>query len=158
MPHRRPATLAAAAALLLCTAASATTAAATQNYVDIVLTEGDSRCTAERVKVVAAPPGSVAIHGKAVGFDCSGSTRFAFAGDAVFAFDDANGTATAEDVRIAATKIGVTCTYEASRVTLKRDGASREYRGGPIRAGKAGGSFLCPDAVNLDSAEVVFHR
>jgi hypothetical protein len=158
MPHRRPATLAAAAALLLCTAASATTAASTQDYVDIVLAEGDSRCTAERVEVGAAPPTSVAIDGEGVDFDCSGSTRFAFAGDAAFAFDDAKGTATAAAVRIAATKFGVTCTYEASRVTLERDGASREYRGGPIRAGKAGGSFLCPDAVNLDSAEVIFHR
>jgi hypothetical protein len=158
VPHRRSATLAAAAALLLCTAASATTAAVTQDYVDIVLTEGDSRCTAERVEVGAAPPTAVAIDGGEVDFECSGSTRFAFAGDAVFAFDDANGTATAEDVRITATKFGVTCTYEASRVPLERDGASRKYRGGPIRAGKAGGSFLCPDAVNLDSAEVVFHQ
>lgn len=159
MPHRRPATLAAAAAFLLCTTASAATStASSQDYAHLVLVEGDSRCTAERVEVDAAPPASVAVEADRVDFDCSGTTWFAFKSDIAFAFNDAAGTATAEDVRIAATKFGVTCTYKASRVTLKRVGTGREYRGGPIGAGKVGGSFLCPGSVNLDSAEVVFHR
>ncbi|MDN3240075.1 hypothetical protein [Glycomyces tritici] len=158
MPHRRSATLAAAAALLFCTASAATSTAETKNFVDIVLTEGGSRCAAERVEVDAAPPARVSIDDGRVDFDCSGSTWFAFKSDALFAFDDAKGTATAAEVRIAATKFGVTCTYKASRVTLKREGTGRGYSGGPIRAGKVGGSFLCPDAVNLDSAEVVFHQ
>ncbi|GAA2163543.1 MULTISPECIES: hypothetical protein [Glycomyces] len=162
MPHRRPATLvAAAAALLLCTTATASVAAstgATADFVDLVLAEGGSRCEADRVQVGAAPPATVAIDADKVDFDCRGDTSFKFGGDAAFAFDDAKGTATAEDVRIAARKFGVTCTYEASRVTLERDGATREYRGGPIGAKKVGGSFLCPGSVNLDSAEVVFHQ
>ncbi|MFG3339557.1 hypothetical protein [Glycomyces sp. NPDC048151] len=156
----RPATLvAAAAALLLCTTASV--AASTEpapNYVDIVLSEGDSRCAVERVEVGAAPPSTVAIDAAAVDFDCSGSTVLDFSADTAFAFDDAKGTATAEDVRIAATKLGVTCTYESERVTLTREGAGRGYRGGPIGARKVGGSFLCPGSVNLDAAEVVFHQ
>lgn len=162
MPHRRPATLvAAAAALLLCATATASVAAsagATADFVDLVLAEGESRCEADRVQVGAAPPATVAIDADKVDFDCRGDTSFKFGGDAAFAFDDAKGTATAEDVRIAAMKFGVTCTYEASRVTLDRDGATREYRGGPIGAKKVGGSFLCPGRVNLDSAEVVFHQ
>lgn len=159
VPHRRSATLlAAAAALLLCTTASAASRESDQNYVDIVLAEGDSRCEAERVKVGAAPPATVAIDTDRIDFDCSGSTLFEFKGDTAFAFDDAKGTATAEDVRIAALKYGVSCTYEAARVTLKREGTGRDYRGGPVGARKVAGSFLCPDSVNLDSAEVVFHR
>lgn len=159
--HRRPVTFtAAAAALLLCTtaAASASASGETTDYVDIVLAEGGSRCAVERARVGAAPPATVAIDADVIDFDCSGGTRFDFAADTAFAFDDAAGTATAEDVRIAATKFGVTCTYEAARVTLDRDGASRAYRGGPIGAKKAKGSFLCPGSVNLDEAEVVFHQ
>jgi hypothetical protein len=160
VPHRRPATLvAAAAAFLLCTTASvAASAGATADVVDLVLAEGESRCEADSVQVGAAPPATVMIDADKVDFDCKGDTSFKFSGDAAFAFDDAKGTATAEDVRIAATKFGVTCTYEASRVTLERVGTSREYRGGPIGAKKVGGSFLCPRSVNLDSAEVVFHQ
>ena len=160
MLNRRPATLcAAAAALLLCTTASV--AASTEpapNYVDLVLAEGDSRCAIERVEVGAAPPATVGIDADRIDFDCSGSTLLDFTADTAFAFDDADGTATAEDVRIAATKLGVTCTYESARVTLEREGETREYRGGPIGARKVGGSFLCPGSVNLDSAEVVFHQ
>jgi hypothetical protein len=162
VPHRRPATLVAAAvAFLLCTTATASVSASAgeaADFVDLVLAEGESRCEAERVQVGAAPPATVAIDADEVDFDCSGGTSFRFSGDTAFAFDDAEGTAIAEDVRIAATKFGVTCTYEASRVTLEREGATREYRGGPIGAKKAGGSFLCPGSVNLDSAEVVFHQ
>ena len=56
------------------------------------------------------------------------------------------------------TEFGVTCTYEAAKVTLERDGASRSYGGGPVGAKKVKGSFLCPGSVNLDRAEVVFHQ
>ncbi|MDA1361148.1 hypothetical protein O1R50_16070 [Glycomyces luteolus] len=52
----------------------------------------------------------------------------------------------------------MTCTYESSRVTLEREGEARRYSGGPIGAKKAGGSFLCPGSVNLDSAQAHFHR
>ncbi|MBO3732708.1 hypothetical protein [Glycomyces niveus] len=158
--HRRPTAFAAAAALLLCTtvAASAAASGETADYVDIVLAEGDGRCAVERVQVDAAPPATVAIDTDKIDFDCSGSTRFDFAADTAFAFDDAAGTATAEKVRIAATKFGVTCTYEAARVTLERDGVSRSYGGGPVGAKKVKGSFLCPGSVNLDRAEVVFHQ
>jgi hypothetical protein len=162
VPHRRPATLiAAAAALLLCTTATASVAASTgesADFVDLVLAEGESRCEAERIQVGAAPPATVAIDADRVDFDCRGDTSFKFSGDAAFAFDDTKGTTTAEDVRIAAMKYGVTCMYEASRVTLEREEATREYRGGPIGAKKVGGSFLCPRSVNLDRAEVVFHK
>lgn len=162
MPHRRPATLVAAAAtLLLCTTASASVVASgteSGDFVDLVLAEGESRCTVERVPVEAAPPAPVAIDADRIDFDCRGDTSFKFSRDATFVFDDAEGTATAEEVRIAATKYGVTCTYEASRVTLEREGVTRHYSGGPIGAKKAGGSFLCPGSVNLDSAEAVFHE
>ncbi|MEV3934435.1 hypothetical protein AB0K52_00430 [Glycomyces sp. NPDC049804] len=158
--HRPAAFAAAIAALLLCTtvAASAAASGETADYVDIVLAEGSSRCAVEGVQVDAAPPATVAIDADEIDFDCSGGTRFDFAGDTAFAFDDAAGTATAEDVRIAATKFGVTCTYEAARVALERDGASRSYSGGPVGAKKVKGSFLCPGSVNLDRAEVVFHQ
>ncbi|WP_205328456.1 hypothetical protein [Glycomyces sp. YM15] len=162
MPHRRPATFAAAAVtLLLCATASASVAASSKesgDFVDLVLAEGDSRCEVERVPVGAAPPAPVAIDADRIDFDCGGDTSFEFRGDIGFAFDDAAGTATAEDVRIAATKYGVTCTYEASRVTLEREDATRRYSGGPIGAKKAAGSFLCPGSVNLDSAEARFHQ
>jgi hypothetical protein len=162
VPHRRPATLVAAAAtLLLCTTASASVAASGEesgDFVDLVLAEGESRCTVERVAVEAAPPAPVVVDADRIDFDCSGDTSFEFGSDLAFVFDDVAGTAIADRVRIAATKYGVTCTYEASQVTLEREGSSRGYSGGPIGAKKAGGSFLCPGSVNLDSAEVLFHQ
>lgn len=154
--------LAATAALLVFATASsaspATTPAEAGDRVDIVLMEGDSRCVATGVRAEAAPPVRVVIEADRVDFDCKGATSFKFSSDAAFDFDDAKGTASAERVRIAATKFGITCTYEASTVTLERDGITRDYAGGPIKAKKVGGAFLCPGSVNLDSAAIAFHR
>lgn len=154
--------LAATAALLVFATASsaspATTPTEAGDRVDIVLTEGDSRCVATGVRAEAAPPARVVIESDRVDFDCKGATSFKFGGDAAFDFDDAKGTASAERVRIAATKFGITCTYEASTVTLERDGTTRDYAGGPIKAKKVGGAFLCPGSVNLDSAAIAFHQ
>lgn len=154
--------IAATAALLICATASSASPAATPpeaaDQVDIVLTEGDSRCEAAGVRVEAAPPARVVIEADRVDFDCEGNTSFKFGDDAAFVFDDTKGTATAERVRIAATKFGVTCTYEASTVSLDRDGTTRDYDGGPIKAKKVSGSFLCPGSVSLDAAAIAFHR
>lgn len=163
MQHRRSSMLiAAAAAVLVCATASAASPAASPaeaaNLVDVVLTESDSRCEADDVEVDAAPPERVVIDADRVDFDCDGPISFKFGGDAAFVFDDEEGTATAEQVRIAATKFGVTCTYEASKVTLEREGTGRDYAGGPVNGRKVGGSFLCPSSVNLDSAAIAFHQ
>ncbi|MFC3491090.1 hypothetical protein [Glycomyces rhizosphaerae] len=163
MQHRRPSMLLAATAALLVFATASSASPATMpaeagDQVDIVLTEGDSRCVATGISVDAAPPARVSIDADRVDFDCKGATSFKFGSDAAFDFDDAKGTATAERVRIAATKFGITCTYEASTVTLEQDGTARDYAGGPIKARKVRGAFLCPGSVNLDSATIAFHQ
>lgn len=163
MGHRHSLQLLAAAAVaaLLMPVPAATAApgdAEAGSYVDIVLTEGKSTCRALDVPVSAVPPGNVRIDADDVDLDCSGSIDFSFARDTTIAFDDARGAATADVVRIVARKFGFACGYEATRVALGREGATREYTGGPYTGKKVQGSFLCPGSVTLDAASFTFHR
>ena len=163
LQYRRSSTFVAAAFLFGAFAfasAAAASPAPTEaaSFAGIVLAEGSSRCEDVHSPVDAAPPARVTIKADGVDFDCSGGTSLRFSADAAFAFDDAKGTATALKVRIAATRQRITCTYEAARVTLEREGTMREYAGGPINGKKVGGSWLCPRSVNLDSTAITFHQ
>lgn len=155
MPVRFP--VVAAAAVLLLAAAVPGAAAEAGHTVDITLAQNKGTCTALDVPVGAAPPSPVRIESGDVSFDCSGSIDFRLGRDTRFAFDDAKGTATADVLRIVGVKHGFTCGYEATRVVFHRDGASREYRGGPYRGKKVQGSFLCPRSVQLDRAAFSFN-
>ncbi|RRS00110.1 hypothetical protein [Glycomyces terrestris] len=169
MRHRFPLIVAAAAALLLSGAVPAAaaearpvpagsgSAAEAGHAVDITLAERKGACEAAGVPVGAAPPLEVRIESDEVAFDCSGSIRFRLGRDTRFAFDDAAGTATADVIRVVATKFGVTCGYEATDVVFRREGLSREYAGGPYTGRKVQGSFLCPKSVQLDRAAFAFH-
>ncbi|MCC3765775.1 hypothetical protein K3N28_22195 [Glycomyces sp. TRM65418] len=140
------------------TVASFADAEAGGHYVDIVLTQGKGSCKAANVPVTAAPPGRVKIDADDVDLNCSGSIDFSFTRDSTFTFDDAKGTATADVVRIVGRKHGVSCGYEATRVALGREGATRQYTGGPYTGKKAQGSFLCPRTVKLHAASFTFHQ
>lgn len=151
-------TAAGAAPLTPASAASFIDAEAGGHYVDIVLTQGKGTCKAADVPVTATPPGKVKIDADDVELDCSGSIGFSFTRDSTFTFDDAKGTATADVVRIVGRKHGVSCGYEATRVALGREGATRQYTGGPYTGKKAQGSFLCPRTVKLNAASFTFHQ
>lgn len=150
-------TVIAAATAALLFAAVPAGAVEAGHTVDITLVENKGTCRALDVPVGAAPPSRVRIESDDVGFDCSGSIRFRLGRDASFAFDDAKGTATADVIRIVGVKHGFTCGYEATKVVFHREGATREYSGGPYRGKKVQGSFLCPRSVQLDAAAFSFN-
>ncbi|THV41434.1 hypothetical protein [Glycomyces buryatensis] len=127
-------------------------------YVDAVLATGGKQCEAVDVPVTAAPPATLTIPADAVELECTSSIRYTFDSDAELTFDDAAGTASAASIRIVGTWFGVSCTYEATDLSLERQGDTREYLGGPYTAGKASGMFLCPRDVKLDSAAITFHQ
>ncbi|WP_157975158.1 hypothetical protein [Glycomyces dulcitolivorans] len=160
MRLRFPLIAAAAAALLLIIAAPAPAGEA-GHAADITLSERKGTCEVRDVPVGAAPPAEVRIDSDDVDFDCSGSIDFRLGRDTSIAFDDAEGTATADVIRIVGAKLGFTCGYEATDVVFQREGQSREtlprkYVGGPYTGKKVQGSFLCPGSVQLDRAAFSF--
>ncbi|MCD0446615.1 hypothetical protein LO763_23640 [Glycomyces sp. A-F 0318] len=161
MPYRSLSLAAAATALIL--SGSASTASTRDGeaggfYADVALNEGEGRCEANDVPVGAAPPAAVTVKASDAPLGCTGPVRLDLKGDLAVVFDDAEGTAAIGAIRVDATKFGFTCGYESGRVVFERDGATRTYTGGPYRGEKVEGPFVCPDAVNLDSASLTFHR
>jgi hypothetical protein len=148
--------IAAAAAALLLSAAAPAPAGEAGHAADITLSERKGTCEVRDVPVGAAPPSEVRIDSDDVDFDCSGSIDFRLGRDTAIAFDDAEGTATADVIRIVGAKLGFTCGYEATDVVFQREGPSREYAGGPYTGKKVQGSFLCPGSVQLDRAAFAF--
>ncbi|NGO72154.1 hypothetical protein [Streptomyces boncukensis] len=75
--------------------------------------------------------------------------------DPTVSFDDNAGTATADLLDISVTVLGVNCRYQATDLSVQRDGDSRSYAGSadvPLHEG----SFLCPDPASVD-ASFTFH-
>jgi hypothetical protein len=77
--------------------------------------------------------------------------------DPAVTFDDTAGTASAPEVDVNGTVIGITCSYKVTNVTYTRTGTTRTYTGGPFTANLSGGGALCPATETVNSASLTFH-
>lgn len=67
-------------------------------------------------------------------------------------------TATVDRLVVTGSRIGVTCTYEATNIALTRDSQTGWYHGSDITARRIGGSiFFCPPSTTGGTMGLYFH-
>lgn len=143
---------------MLALSAFTATGASAANLVDGSIGADDSSCSWVNGTTSADPPNTLTIENSSINgnLSCNGDISNAtLNNDPQVTFDDAAGTATADQVAVSVTVFGVNCSYSASSVSLARSGDTRTYSG-TATASKTGGSFLCPGSQAID-ATVSFH-
>jgi hypothetical protein len=141
-----------AGSVLLAVPAYAATA-----QVDGNITVGGSSCSWTNATTSDAPPNALTIDHTTVTPSCSGSITASLTNDPAVTFDDTAGTASAPEVDVNGTVLGITCSYKVTNVSYTRQGTARDYTGGPFTANLTGGGFLCPSTETVSSASLSFH-
>jgi hypothetical protein len=135
---------------------SGTPASAATGLVDGSISLSSATCSWTNATTSDVPPNTLTVDHTTVSASCSSGSA-SLTNDPAITFDDAAGTASAAEVDVSGTVIGVSCSYKVSNVTLTRSGTTRSYSGGPFTATKTGGGFLCPGTESVSSASLTFH-
>jgi hypothetical protein len=130
---------------------------AATGQVDGNITVGGSSCSWTNATTSDAPPNALTIDHTTVSPTCSGSISASLTNDPAVTFDDTAGTASAPEVDVNGTVIGITCSYKVTNVTYTRTGTTRTYTGGPFTANLSSGGALCPATETVNSASLTFH-
>ena|SRR5438445_5140159 len=130
---------------------------AAAGQVDGNITVGDSSCSWTNATTSDAPPAALTIDHTTVHPTCTGSITASLTNDPAVTFDDTAGTASAPEVDVNGTELGITCSYKATSVTYTRQGTARNYTGGPFTATLTSGGPLCPGSETVSSASLTFH-
>lgn len=141
-----------AGSLLLAAPAFAAT-----GQVDGSITVGSSTCSWTNATTSDAPPNTLTIDHTTVNASCSGSISASLTNDPTVSFDDTAGTATAPEVDVTATVIGINCSYKVTSLSVTRSGTTRSYSGGPFTANLSSGGALCPGSETVNSVSLTFH-
>jgi hypothetical protein len=130
---------------------------AATGQVDGNITVGGSSCSWTNATTSDVPPNTLTIDHASVHPSCSGSITASLTNDPAVTFDDTAGTASAPEVDVNGTVLGITCSYKVTGLSLSRQGTARTYTGGPFTANLSGGGALCPSTESVDSASLTFH-
>jgi hypothetical protein len=130
---------------------------AATGQVDGNITVSGSSCSWTGATTSDVPPATLTIDHTTVQPTCTGSITAGLTNDPTVTFDDTAGTASAPEVDVNGTELGVTCSYKATDVTYARQGTTRNYTGGPFTATLTSGGFLCPASETVSSASLSFH-
>lgn len=130
---------------------------AATGQVDGNITVGGSSCSWTNATTSDVPPNNLTIDHTTVQPTCSGSISASLTNDPTVTFDDTAGTASAPEVDVNGTVLGVTCSYKVTSVSYSRQGTARNYTGGPFTATLSSGGFLCPSTETVNSASLTFH-
>src|ERR1700742_1353068 len=118
---------------------------AATGQVDGNITVGDSSCSWTNATTSDAPPNALTIDQPTVTPTCSGSITASLTNDPAVTFDDTAGTASAPEVDVNGTVLGITCSYKVTNLSVTRQGTTgRSYTGGPYTANLSSGGGLCP--------------
>ena len=154
-PTRLLVGIAVAGSVLLAVPAYAATAATGQ--VDGNITVSGSSCSWTNATTSDVPPNTLTIDHTTVQPSCSGSISASLTNDPTVTFDDTAGTASAPEVDVNGTVLGITCSYKVTGLSVSRQGTTRTYTGGPYTANLSSGGALCPSSESVDSASLTFH-
>lgn len=130
---------------------------AATGQVDGNITVGGSSCSWTNATTSDVPPATLTIDHTTVAPSCGGSISASLTNDPTVTFDDTAGTASAPEIDVNGTELGVTCSYTATNVSFSRQGTARTYTGGPFTANLSSGGLLCPSSETVDSASLTFH-
>jgi hypothetical protein len=130
---------------------------AATGQVDGNITVGGSSCSWTNATTSDVPPNTLTIDHTTVHPSCSGSISASLTNDPTVTFDDTAGTATAPEVDVNGTVLGITCSYKVTSVSFSRQGTARNYTGGPFTANLSSGGALCPASETVNSASLSFH-
>ncbi|HEY4454272.1 MAG TPA: hypothetical protein VGN81_08170 [Pseudonocardiaceae bacterium] len=130
---------------------------AATGQVDGNITVGGSSCSWTNASTSDAPPNTLTIDHTTVKPSCSGSISASLTNDPTVTFDDTAGTASAPEVDVNGSILGITCSYKVTNLSVARQGTTRTYTGGPFTANLSSGGGLCPSTENVDSASLTFH-
>lgn len=128
------------------------------NLVDGTITLSDISCTWQNATTIGNPPDDVTIPAANVNplLSCTGASNVTVNNDTVVTFDDLAGTAIADKVNVTGIELGVSCTYQATNITLTRDGTTRHYTGTYTGYKQPGSHWICP-STRPGTADVTFH-
>jgi len=130
---------------------------AATGQVDGNITVGGSSCSWTNATTSDVPPNTLTIDHTTVSPSCSGSISASLTNDPTVTFDDTAGTASAPEVDVNGTELGITCSYKVTNVSYSRQGTTRTYTGGPFTANLSSGGALCPSSETVNSASLTFH-
>jgi hypothetical protein len=130
---------------------------AATGQVDGNITVGDSSCSWTNATTSDVPPTTLTIDHTTVHPSCSGSISASLTNDPTVTFDETAGTASAPEVDVNGTVLGVTCSYKVTNLSVSRQGTARAYTGGPFTANLSSGGALCPKSETVNSASLTFH-
>ena len=130
---------------------------AATGQVDGNITVGGSSCSWTNATTSDVPPNTLTIDHTTVNPSCSGSISASLTNDSTVTFDDTAGTASAPEVDVNGTELGITCSYTVTNLSLSRQGTTRTYTGGPFTANLSSGGALCPSSETVNSASLTFH-
>jgi hypothetical protein len=130
---------------------------AATGQVDGNITVSGSSCSWTNATTSDVPPNSLTIDHTTVSPSCSGSISASLTNDPSVTFDDTAGTASAPEVDVNGTELGITCSYKVTSVSFARQGTTRSYTGGPFTANLSSGGGLCPSSETVNSASLTFH-
>lgn len=154
----RPPKLIAGLSIVVAVSLAGTAAhAAAPGLVDGTIRVGSSGCSWQNATTSDTPPNTLTVDESTVNLICDGDADIDLTNSPTITFDDAAGTATAAQIDVTGTLLGITCGYRVTNATVNRQGETRTYTGGPFTATKTSGSFLCPGSQTVDSATFVFH-
>jgi hypothetical protein len=130
---------------------------AATGQVDGNITVGGSSCSWTNASTSDVPPNTLTIDHTTVQPNCSGSISATLTNDPTVTFDDTAGTASAPEVDVNGTELGITCSYTVTNLSVSRQGTTRTYTGGPFTANLSSGGFLCPSSETVNSVSLTFH-
>ena len=130
---------------------------AATGQVDGNITVSGSSCSWTNATTSDVPPNALTIDHTTVHPTCTGSITASLTNDPAVTFDDTAGTASAPEVDVNGTVLGITCSYTVTNLSVSRQGTSRTYTGGPFTANLTSGGGLCPSTETVDSASLTFH-
>lgn len=137
---------------------SASTAYAATGLVDGSIAVSGSTCTWTNATTSDVPPNTLTVDHTTVNASCDGSITATLTNDPTVTFDDTAGTATADEIDVSGTILGVSCGYTVTNASVSRsDSSSRTYTGGPFTANKSSGGVLCPSSESVSTATFTFH-
>ena len=134
-----------------------TAAYAAGGQVDGSITVAGSTCTWTNATTSDVPPNTLTIDHTTLTPSCTGSINASLTNDPTVTFDDTAGTASAPEVDVAATVVGINCGYKVTNLSVTRDGTTRAYAGSSYTATKISGGILCPSTESVDSVSLTFH-
>lgn len=123
--------------------------------VDIIIDFGDFTCTWTGVPTGGSPPGPVPVNPSSYAGSCdNGAVCYLEAFS--MTFNDANSTATIDQLTYTCGQMGISCGYKATSVTLARNGTMRDYTGTFTATRYSGSIFFCPSSQS-GTIRLIFH-